>query len=226
MMTIPVGCKDWIDKLMPRPRSSGLSKVEDERLRLSQLLDVAAEVFFEMGYESASTAEIAARAHSSKRALYSRFPSKEDLFMAVIERRTGMIADRVTVLFQTARPIRETLLEVARELLRSLLSEEHTALMRLVYTQALQFPKAAQFMTERGPDRGMGKLAAHLKKQSAQGTLIVPDSQLAAQQFAGLLVGDLVHRAMLGQEVPRSHMQLETRAKSTVEAFLKIYCTT
>ena len=208
---------------MPRPKSSGLPKVEEEHLRLTQLLDAATEVFFEMGYEAASTAEIAARAHSSKRALYSRFASKEELFMAVIDYRTAKIADRVTALFQDERPIREVLMDVGRELLRSLLSKEHTTLMRLVYTQAVQFPKAAQFMTERGPDRGISKLAAHLKKQGAGGTLAIPDYQLAAQHFAGLLVGDSVHRAMLGQEVPSSQKQLESRAEAAVSAFLAIY---
>ncbi|MCU1323076.1 MAG: regulatory protein TetR [Acidobacteriaceae bacterium] len=208
---------------MPRPKSTGLPKAEEERQRLAQLLNVAAEVFFEMGYEAASTADIAARAHSSKRALYSRFASKEELFMAVIDYRTAIIADRVTVLFREECPIREMLFGVAKELLRSLLSEEHTALMRLVYTQAPQFPKAAQFLTKRGPDRGIAKLAAHLEKQAARGTLAIPDPQLAAQQFAGLLVGDLVHRAMLGRDVPRSPKQLDARAESTVDAFLKIY---
>jgi TetR/AcrR family transcriptional repressor of mexJK operon len=209
---------------MPRPKASGRTKEEDEQVRVSQLLDVAAEVFFEMGYEASSTAEIAMRAHSSKRALYSRFASKDELFMAVIDYRTAKIADRVTLLFEEARPIRELLFEVGKELLLSLLSEEHLALMRLVYTQALQFPQAARFMTERGPDRGMTKLAAHLKKKSGQGLLHVPDPQLAAQQFAGLLVGDLVHRAMLGQAVPQSQKLIEARAASTVDAFLKIYC--
>jgi TetR/AcrR family transcriptional repressor of mexJK operon len=210
---------------MPRPKSSGLPKAEEEQLRLTRLLDVATEVFFEMGYEAASTAEIAARAHSSKRALYSRFSSKEELFLAVIDYRTAKIADRVTVLFQDERPARPLLLEVAGELLRLLMSEEHTALMRLVYSQALQFPKAAQFMTERGPDRGIAKLAVHLKNQAARGKLSIPDPELAAQQFAGLLVGDMVHRAMLGQEIPHSQKQLATRAESTVDAFLKIYGT-
>jgi TetR/AcrR family transcriptional repressor of mexJK operon len=208
---------------MPRPKSSGLPKAEEERIRLTQLLDAATEVFFEMGYEAASTADIAARAHSSKRALYSRFASKQELFMAVIDYRTAKIADRVTALFKEERPIRELLLDVARELLRSLLSREHTALMRLVYTQALQFPKAAQFLTERGPDRGIAKLAAHLRKHGAGGTLAIPDYQLAAQHFAGLLVGDLVHRAMLGQEVPSSQKQIEVRAEAAVNAFLTIY---
>jgi TetR/AcrR family transcriptional repressor of mexJK operon len=208
---------------MPRPKSSGLPKAEEEQLRLTNLLDAATEVFFEMGYEGASTAEIAARAHSSKRELYSRFASKEELFLAVIDYRTAKIADRITVLFQQERPIRELLLEIAKELLRSLLSDEHSALMRLVYTQALQFPKAAHFMTERGPDRGIAKLAANLRKQASQGTLAIPDPQLAAQHFAGLLVGDLVHRAMLGQQVPSSQKQIEERSEAAVAAFLTIY---
>ena len=208
---------------MPRPKSSGLPKAEQEHLRLASLLDAATEVFFEMGYDGASTADIAARAHSSKRALYSRFARKEELFLAVIDYRTAKIADRLTVLFQQKKPIRELLLDIAGELLRSLLSEEHSALTRLVYIQALQFPKAANFMTERGPDRGIAMLAAHLKKQALQGTLAVPDPQLAAQHFAGLLVGDLVHRAMLGQEVPSSQKQIEARSEAAVAAFLTIY---
>ncbi|MDE1175593.1 MAG: TetR/AcrR family transcriptional regulator [Edaphobacter sp.] len=208
---------------MARPKSSGLPKAVEEQLRLTQLLDIAAEVFFEVGYEAASTAEIAARAHSSKRALYSRFSSKEELFLAVIDHRTSKIADRVTELFQEERPIRPLLLDVARELLRSLLSDEHTALIRLVYAQAPQFPQAAEFMTERGPDRGIAKIAAHLKEQARRGTLSISDSQLAAQQFAGLLVGDLIHQALLRLDVPRSQKAMEARAQSAVEAFLKIY---
>jgi len=216
----------WMQKLiqaMPRPKSSGLPKAEEEQLRVAHLLDVAAEVFFEMGYEAASTAEIASRAHASKRALYSRFASKEDLFMAVIDYKTAKIADRITILFQQERPVRELLLEVARELIRSLLSEEHIALLRLVSTQALRFPKAAQFMVERGPDRGIANLAAHLKNLDMKKTLAMSDPQLAAQHFAGLVVGDLGHRALLGQALPSSHRQVKARIEAAVDAFLSIY---
>jgi TetR/AcrR family transcriptional repressor of mexJK operon len=208
---------------MPRPKSTGLTSEETEQLRVAQLLDAASEVFLKKGYEAASTAEIAAQAHSSKRALYARFPRKEDLFLAVIDYRTAKIADRVSILFQREQPIQPLLEEVARELLTSLLSEEHIALLRLVYTQALQFPEAARYLTERGPDRGIVKLAAHLKKQVKNGALIADDTLLAAQHFAGILVGDLMHRAVLGLNLPRSQKLLDARAKATTVAFLKIY---
>lgn len=56
-----------------------------------------------------------------------------------------------------------------------LLSEGHVALMRLVYTQAPHFPKAAEYLTERGPDRGIANLARHIKRQMSLGTLVGAD---------------------------------------------------
>jgi AcrR family transcriptional regulator len=70
----------------PRPIRARL----DEE-RLTDILDVATEVFVSEGFSAASTNEIARRANSSKTTFYSRFPTKEQLFLAVIERRmTGI----------------------------------------------------------------------------------------------------------------------------------------
>ncbi len=67
---------------MPRSKSAGLDPEEGEKLRTDRLLDLAAEVFLELGYEGTSTALIAERAHASKQTFYARFPSKEKLFLA------------------------------------------------------------------------------------------------------------------------------------------------
>jgi TetR/AcrR family transcriptional regulator of autoinduction and epiphytic fitness len=73
-------------KRKPRPVRARLHEE-----RLTELLDVAAEVFISEGFSAASTNEIARRANSSKTTFYSRFPTKEQLFLAVIERRmTGI----------------------------------------------------------------------------------------------------------------------------------------
>src|SRR5258708_16457763 len=78
--------KTTSNRRRPRPIRARL----DEE-RLTELLDVATEVFVSEGFSAASTNEIARRANSSKTAFYSRFPTKEQLFLAVIERRmTGI----------------------------------------------------------------------------------------------------------------------------------------
>ena len=51
-----------------------------------RLLDAAAEVFAERGYEGATLADIARRAGFTTGAIYSRFRDKAELLLAVVER--------------------------------------------------------------------------------------------------------------------------------------------
>ncbi len=192
-------------------------------MHTGKLLDVASQVFLEQGYEAASTNEIAKRAKASKQTFYVRFQTKEQLFLAVIDYRTSKLSEQFSLLFSKSDPVRQVLVEVARTLLSVILSKEHIALLRLVYMEAPHFPNAAKLLVERGPDRGTDMLADYLKTQAKLGSLQATEPLLAAQQFSGLVVGDLVHRALLGFANPKLKNLLETRVETSVDAFLKIY---
>jgi Bacterial regulatory proteins, tetR family len=73
---------------MPRQKKEAQpkqAKESDELMaRRQAILSAAAAVFFERGFEAATTLEIANRAHTSKRALYELFGSKELLLAALI----------------------------------------------------------------------------------------------------------------------------------------------
>jgi TetR/AcrR family transcriptional repressor of mexJK operon len=208
---------------MPRPKSTGRPPAEEELLRTLALLEIAAQVFLEQGYEAASTTEIARRANASKQTFYMRYPTKEKLFLAVIDYRTTKLSEQFSLIFAKSDPVRHVLVETARTLLSAILSKEHIALLRIVYMEAPQFPEAAKLLAERGPDRGTSALAEYLSVQSRQGFLDLEDSLVAAQQFGGLVVGDLVHRALLGLINPKLKSLLQTRVETSVDAFLKIY---
>lgn len=64
-----------------------MSRKESQLQTRERLLDAALEVFSRRGYYAASVDEIAAEAGFSKGAVYSNFSSKEDLFLALIDRR-------------------------------------------------------------------------------------------------------------------------------------------
>jgi len=64
-----------------------MSRKESQLQTRERLLDAALEVFSRRGYSAASVDEIAAEAGFSKGAVYSNFSSKEDLFLALIDRR-------------------------------------------------------------------------------------------------------------------------------------------
>ena len=61
--------------------------------RFNQLLDAAAEVFAEVGYEAATTNAIAARAKTSIGALYRFFPDKLAIFHALAARYLNQIGE-------------------------------------------------------------------------------------------------------------------------------------
>lgn len=54
--------------------------------RVKQILEAAAQLFAEIGYEAATTNAIAARAHTSIGSLYQFFPNKEAILHALADR--------------------------------------------------------------------------------------------------------------------------------------------
>lgn len=72
-----------------RQRSARLPRRE----RRAQLLDSALEVFSTQGYHAAAMDDIADRAGVSKPVLYQHFPSKLDLYVALLDASCGAIID-------------------------------------------------------------------------------------------------------------------------------------
>jgi len=64
-----------------------ISRKESQLQTREHLLDAALEVFSRRGYYAATVDEIAAEAGYSKGAVYSNFSNKEELFLALIDRR-------------------------------------------------------------------------------------------------------------------------------------------
>lgn len=66
-----------------------LTREESRELTRGRLLDAAEEVFARRGFHGASVEEVAEEAGYSKGAVYSNFSGKEDLFFALLDRRTA-----------------------------------------------------------------------------------------------------------------------------------------
>src|SRR2546421_6317082 len=64
-----------------------LSRTEQRDQTRARLLDAAEKVFVDRGFHAASVEEVAEEAGYSKGAVYSNFENKDELFLAVLERR-------------------------------------------------------------------------------------------------------------------------------------------
>jgi len=203
----------------PRPIRARL----DEE-RLTALLDVAAEIFISEGFSAASTNEIARRANSSKTTFYSRFPTKEHLFLAVIERRIDGIFQQVAGSLPEERPIEETLQKFGSALIRLALSKEQIALIRVVSMEAARFPELGKRYYELGPKRAEERLAAYLRKQVERGRLLNEDTRQMAQHFVSLASGGPVRWFVLGFDpISMSKNAIQKHLDSAVLMFMRAY---
>jgi AcrR family transcriptional regulator len=82
---------------IPRKRAAHLGP---ERRR-PQVLDAALGLFLEHGYEGTSMAAVADAAGVTKPVVYACFPSKDELFRALLRREEERILDEIQSAFQT-----------------------------------------------------------------------------------------------------------------------------
>jgi AcrR family transcriptional regulator len=94
----------------PRRLTREESRVETRR----RLLDAAEQVFAERGFHGASIEEIAGRAGFSSGAFYSNFDDKQELFLALFDRRTEAQLAAVAELMHT-NPAPADFFEALRE---------------------------------------------------------------------------------------------------------------
>ena len=193
--------------------------------RVAELLDAATEVFIEHGYEGASTNEIAKRANCSKTTLYCRFPTKQELFIAVLERRMEAMFKEVFTALPIEGTLEQTLMEFGSRILRISLSEEKVRLERVISMEAERFPELAARFFELGPKRGHEKLSRYLKEQIKKKRLIHDDPQVMAEHLISLITGGPVHWKLLGCGNVFADKERNRRLQAAVRAFLRAYAT-
>ena len=210
--------------LMPNPKP--LTAAQDTRNariseeRIADLLDIAAEVFFEHGYEAASVGEMARRAKASKATFYSRYPTKELLFVAVIRRKTDHSFERFRTMFQESATAETALLAFGHELLSLVLQPDALSLLRILYMEARNFPEMGRSFYEHGFRRLNDTLTTYLRSQVRAGNLRVENIRLAAEQFGDGLVGEPTRRLALGVDGPLTAREQDQRVRYAVRTFL------
>jgi AcrR family transcriptional regulator len=94
------------------------------------LLSAAEQLFARVGYEKAQVEEIAEAAGFSKGALYAHFKSKEDLFLALYEKKTAGSLAKLRHALENA-PTREAKIDVFRSFYIDLSRDKDWALIGL-----------------------------------------------------------------------------------------------
>ncbi len=184
-----------------------------------RILAVTARVFLEHGYEHASTSEIARRARTSKQTLYGLFPSKAELFVAVIGAHTEALFARHTEYIESTQSPREALAEIGIETLELFTAPRFLALYRILVAESHRFPDLARLLWDRCQIRGRELLAAYLRSRRIGG----PRYDRSAAKFISFILGDYVINAMLNPDLELSDRAVRKRVREAVDDFLLLY---
>ena len=120
-----------------------------KQARPQELLDAALAVFVEKGFAAARTEEVAQRAGVSKGTLYLYYPSKEELFKAVVRQNLGsLIAEGEERASSFAGSSSELLSFLLHTWWQRLGTTPAAGIHKIVLSEVRNFPDLAQFYTD------------------------------------------------------------------------------
>lgn len=164
----------------------GIMKLSDKK-RLA-IVNAAERLFCEEGVETTSMVEIANCAQVSKRTLYNHFPSKDDLFYAVLTNKQAQLSEVEVVSYNPEISIEAQLKRVAQNEVMLLRSEPFLRIAKMALMQLLKRPELAQQMNS-AKIGCMTYLEQFLADAVSHGSLEIIDLALASKQFIYQLKG-------------------------------------
>lgn len=191
--------------------------------KATQILDGARQVFLADGFDGASMNEIARAAGVSKGTLYVYFPSKIDLFEALVRSDRAQQAEQMFPFSDDDGDPGPALARIGFGLMRNMCSADHLAHMRMVIGVAAKYPKIGRAFYEAGPKAGAERLGKFLARETARGALAPLDPQQAAEQFIQLCMADYFKAALFCAAKPDDEAAIEAAVAEAVAAFLRLY---
>jgi TetR/AcrR family transcriptional regulator of autoinduction and epiphytic fitness len=145
--------------------------------------------FLEHGFQGTSMDRIAAAAEVSKRTVYNHFPSKDELFAAILMQLWQCASQLPSVAYSAGRPLREQLLELMGHKLQLINDASFLSLVRVAVAEMMHAPERAQEMVARLGEKedGDAGLCQWIRAAQADGRLRPADALFASHQLQGLL---------------------------------------
>jgi AcrR family transcriptional regulator len=198
-------------------------KSADDTALRERILDAAFAAFMKGGYAAASTLEIATRARVSKRELYALVGNKQEMLIACISER----AERFDVpadlpVLRDRETLEQVLASFGAKLVREVSDPTVIAVFRLAIGEAVQAPEVARALDSTGRERSRTALRKIMAEAQASGLLTGRPAELA-EQFSGLLWGDLRVSLLLGVAERPNAREIAGRARDAAAAFLQLH---
>lgn len=192
--------------------------------RRQAIIDTAADLFQEMGYERTSMNEVARRVGGSKATLYNYFASKEALFEIVVRTYSthflNTAASELSSYGDGVMTFEQKLTRFGERTMEVLLTDNKALrIYRCVLAEAGKSDIGELFRAA-GLQESIAKLAELMSLAMRRGELVSGDPMIRALQFTALLKAEVDSRLLERTPEPWSITQVENIVARGVQLFL------
>lgn len=194
---------------------------DDAQVR-ERILDGAFAAFMKNGYAASSTLEIATRARVSKRDLYALVGNKQSMLIACISARAKRLQVPADIpVVRDCESLAQVLSSFGAKLVQEITDPAVVAVFRLAIAEAVHSPEVAQALDSIGREASRAALRQIMAGAQARGLINGRPADLA-EQFGGLLWGNLLVSLLLGVAQRPSAREAAARARDATMAFLRL----
>ncbi len=164
--------------------------------RQLRILDAALQVFSRRGYRDASVDAIAETAQTSKGGVYFHFPSKEEIFLALLKKTATQLLEKIEI----AAALHDDPIAKADAALLTVLRSfaKHRALARLFMVEALGAGREFHRRMAEIRAEFAGIIKQHLDQAVTDGMIDPLDTEIAAWAWFGSLNEVITHWLLSG----------------------------
>jgi TetR/AcrR family transcriptional repressor of mexJK operon len=128
-----------LEQLVSQPNETQSRPSEEARQKL--IHEAALNAFVKEGYAGASMAAIARAVGGSKTTLYSRYPSKKELFLDVVRLKLDRLFARISRFTEAGRGVEKALHSYCIDFAKLAQSEDAKSLYRLIISESRRMPE-------------------------------------------------------------------------------------
>jgi AcrR family transcriptional regulator len=167
--------------------------------RPGEIIEAALRLFADRGYAATKLEAVAAAAGIGKGTIYLYFPTKEDLFRAVVRQAVLPNLEAIAAIAADPNNSAAAILRAIAERFLVVFDTDLTAIPKLVVAESGNFPSLARFYAEEVVYKGMALIRAVLARGIARGEFRPIDLDSALPLFSAPLLLLVLWKHSLGR---------------------------
>lgn len=191
--------------------------------RCIALLNTAAELFVQKGYEAVSLDDIVQHAGGSKASIYKFFGSKDGLFRAICDYKRKICFEEIySNTHGDELDIRTFFTTILQNVYTYLMHQENIQFLRLLLERANLDPELANYLYDNGPQHVLTDICQSLIRATEQGLIVCEHPEHSAK----MLLGSVWHfewQMLMGAVQQQSPEEINAYIHYSVKYFLKAH---